>query len=284
MKLGLVLEGGASRTYFSVGAMDALLDKQIFADYVIGTSAGIANGISYVSGQKGRSLDIGLSYLSDKRYMGLRHLLRSGNRSFYNISFVFDEIPNKHKKFDYEAFSSFKGEVYAVVTNLNTGKAEYLPVTANDKSWKVVVASCALPIMFQPVEINGNLYMDGGIVDSIPVTKAIEDGCDKIITIITREREYLKNKETEIGLASFKYRKFPNFADAIKRRPEAYNESHKRLLELEKKGSVYVIAPQNTVNWKRTDKSAEKIMEMYKEGYNTVISEIEKIRSYLGHI
>ena len=99
MKSGIVLEGGASRSYFTVGALDALTDLGIKTDYLIGTSAGVANGISYVSGQRGRGLKIGLSYLPDKRYMGLKHLLNPKNRSLYNLKFVFDELPNKYLPF-----------------------------------------------------------------------------------------------------------------------------------------------------------------------------------------
>ena len=165
MKLGLVLEGGASRTYFSVGAMDALMEENIFADYVIGASAGIANGVSYVSRQKERSLEIGMKYFPDKRYMGPRHLLNRSNKSYYNIQFVFDDMPNVHLPFDYDTYQKYSKNVYAAVTNLNTGKTEYLNIPGDDKSWAVLIATCALPILFQPVKIGNNLYMDGGITD-----------------------------------------------------------------------------------------------------------------------
>ena len=116
MKLGIVFEGGASRAFFSCGVMDALLEEHIIADYVIGASAGIANGVSYVSGQYGRNLAIGTKYTADKRYMGVRHLFDKSNRSFYNLQFVFDDIPNKYLPFDFDAFAAFEGDVLAVYT------------------------------------------------------------------------------------------------------------------------------------------------------------------------
>ena len=78
MKLGMVLEGGASRTFFSVGAMDALLELEIYTDYLIGVSAGVAYGTSYVSRQKGRCLTLGEKFLADKRYMGMKYFWKNG--------------------------------------------------------------------------------------------------------------------------------------------------------------------------------------------------------------
>lgn len=278
MKTGLVLEGGASRGYFTVGALDALIDIGFKTDYLIGTSAGIANGISYVSNQRGRGLEIGLKYLPDKRYMGMRHLLNPFKRTYYNVDFVFNKIPNKYNLFDYEAYDNSGCRVIAALTNLETGKCEYHDVTSEDKEWKKVVASCALPIMFQPVKIDGQLYMDGGITDSIPFQKAIDDGCDKVVVIITRERSYVKEDEPAIGISSFLYKKYPNFTNALKNRTEMYNKTHERLLELEKEGKIILIAPEeDTSSWKRTEKRPEEIQKMYDKGYEMVIKYKEKI-------
>ncbi len=272
MKTGLVLEGGASRGYFTVGALDALIDIGFKADYLVGTSAGVANGISFVSNQRGRGLRIGLEYLGDKRYMGMRHLLNPKKRSYYNVDFVFDELPNKLIPFDSEAYNNSGCKVVAALTNLETGKSEYHTVTSEDRKWKIVVASCALPIMFQPVEIGGKLYMDGGISDSIPYEKAIEEGCDKIVVILTRERSYVKKPEKALDISGFLYRKYPEFRKTLENRTEMYNAAHHRLLELEKEGKIILIAPEiDTSDWKRTERRPEKIQEMYDIGYQTLM-------------
>jgi len=275
---GLVLEGGASRGYFTVGALDALIDIGYKADYLIGTSAGIANGISYVSGQRGRGLRIGLEYLGDKRYMGMRHLLNPQKRSFYNVDFVFDELPNKLLPFDSEAFDKSGCRVIAALTNLRTGKCEYHDITSEDRKWKKVVASCALPLLFQPVEIGGELYMDGGITDSIPFGKALEDGCERPVVIITRERSYIKKPEAALNVSGFLYRKYPEFRKALECRTEMYNENHHKLLELEKEGKILLVAPEvDTSDWKRTEKRPAEIQKMYDIGYQTVMKYREKI-------
>lgn len=280
MKLGLVLEGGAGRTYFSVGAMDALMEEGIYADYVIGASAGIANAVSYVSRQKGRCLEIGMKYFSDKRYMGARHMLNRKNRSYYNIPFVFDDVPNLYVPFDYETYQKYSKNVFAAVTNLAAGTCEYFNVPGDDKSWTVVLASCALPILFQPVKIGENLYMDGGITDPVPIEKALSDGCDKNLVILTREKNYIKQEEAAIKLAAFQYRNYPLFAQALKARTENYNLSRRRLSELEKDGKAFIIAPENTANWRRTESSPDKLKQMYDGGYRFVKQNLRQIKAY----
>ena len=126
MKTGIVLEGGALRTIFSSGVCDGLLEADLLPDYVIGVSAGIAYGVSYVSRQKGRNLEIVTKYANDKRYMGMRNLLVPSNRCYFGLRFTYETIPNELVPFDYETFAAFPGEVEAVVTNLDSGEAEYL--------------------------------------------------------------------------------------------------------------------------------------------------------------
>ena len=125
MKTGLVLEGGAFRTIFSSGACDGLLAADIMPDYCVGVSAGIAYGVSYISKQSGRNLEILTRYANDKRYMGVNNIFRPGNhRCYFGLKFTYDDIPNQLIPFDYETFAAFPGEVEAVVTNMDTGEAE----------------------------------------------------------------------------------------------------------------------------------------------------------------
>ncbi len=283
MKVGLVLEGGAHRTAFSCGVMDALLDAKIYADYVIGSSAGITYGTSYVSKQLGRNREMLRRFVRNPNYAGVRHLLNPKNRAYYNLRFVFDTIPNKLLLFDYAAYEAFEGEAFAAVTNIRTGEAEYLPVTAEDPQWKVLQATCALPLMFQPIEINGEKYADGGVADSIPFEKAIADGCDKIIVVLTRERGYRKEAESMMRFAAKRQqKKYPQYARAMLKRHEQYNECIKLLSELEENGSVYVIAPTDTLGVGRTDKRVDKLMALYAQGYALTMQQMQALRQYLG--
>lgn len=282
MKLGITMEGGASRTVFSCGVTDAFLEENIMPDYFIGVSAGIAYGISYLSGQKGRNLTLATTYMPDKRYMGARHLLNRKNRSFYNIPFVFEEVPNKLLPFDYDAFEAFPGKVVAAVTNIHTGKAEYLEVPRRDSKSQVVVASCALPILFQPVKIGSHYYLDGGLADSVPYRQAMKEGCDKNIVILTRERGYVKKRERGGDLSRRLYRKYPKVGEALLNRPEAYNQCIKELFEAEKREEVFVIAPETTLGVGRTESSPDRLKALYDEGYRQAKKQMADLKKYLG--
>ena len=281
MKLGLVFEGGASRAYFSCGVMDALLEAGITGDYVIGTSAGIANAVSYVSRQKGRNLQIAQEFLHDKRYLGIRHLLNPNNRSYYNLNFVFDQIPNNLLPFDFDTFAQFPGDVVATVTNVRTGLPEYLKIAHDDRQMMALRASCALPLMFPIIKINGQGYMDGGITMPVPVDEALRAGCDKVIVVLTRERGYLKRPEKMMELAARVYRKYPAFTAALRARDTVYNENLRHLAELEASGQVFIIAPEAIQGIKRTEAHADILAALYEQGYQHVQKIKAELAAYL---
>lgn len=283
MKIGLVLEGGAHRTVFSCGVMDALLDSGIHADYVIGSSAGITYAISYISRQHGRNREMLRRYVRNPKYAGFQHLLNPFNRAYYNLRFLFDTIPNKLLPFDYTTFYKFKGEALAAVTNIRTGQAEYLKVTGDDPQWRVLQATCALPLLFPPIAINGEKYADGGVADSIPFDKAISDGCDRTIVVLTRERSYRKKQESMMNFAAKQQRrKHPEYAEAMLLRHERYNEAIDKLSQLSQNGEVYVIAPEDTLGVGRTDKRVDRLMALYAQGYACTMQQMPSLRKYLS--
>lgn len=281
--LGLVLEGGAHRTVFSCGVMDALLDMGIRADYVIGASAGITYGVSYVSGQKGRNREMLRRFVRKPAYMGWFHRLNPFNKSYYNLKYVFDTIPNALLPFDYAAFQAFEGRAVAAVTNIHTGEAEYLDVQRDDTTWQVLRATCALPILFRPIRINGCDYADGGVSDSIPFEQAIRDGCDQLIVVLTRERSYRKREEGMMKFASGVFRKkYPGYADRLLDRHHEYNACVERLARQEAEGQLYVIAPESTLGVRRTEKNVSALMALYAEGYAMTMQQSLSLRRYLN--
>jgi len=284
LKLGIVFEGGASRSLFSCGVMDALLEEKIYADYVIGVSAGIAYGTTYVSGQIGRNLELSTKYMHDKRYMGYRHLFNPKKRSYYNMDFAFREIPEKLVPFDFEAFENNPAKSVATLTNIETGLAEYieLPKDDHEKHLQLLWASCALPFLFQPVPIDGKIYMDGGISDPIPFRKAFSDGCDKVITVLTRERTYAKDSESAAKLANLAYKKYPKFGDALLSRSERYNQSRDEIFKLTDNGKMITIMPHDTSGFKRTERNPQKLRAMYEDGYKTTRDMIDEIKKYIN--
>ena len=282
MKIGLVIEGGASRTYFACGVMDWLLQNGIHADYIIGVSAGIAFGVSYCSRQFERNLRILKNYEEDKRYMGVRHLLDRRNKSYYNLEFVFETIPKELVPFDYPAFYGRKERCIAVVTRLDSGEAEYIEMPVDD-NFNVLKASCALPILFKPIELNGVQYMDGGIADSIPFKKALDDGCDKVIVLLSHPRGYIKGKESAAPLVRMAYRKHKKFLNSFQNRPQKYNESLRELEKSEKEGKALVLAPteKELKGIGRTEKKVSLLEPLYRSGFGAAERLSEQIREFV---
>lgn len=280
-KLGMVFEGGANRTIFSCGVMDALLEADIMPDYMIGVSAGIAFGVSYLSRQKGRNLEVMEKYMADKRYMGMRHLLDRKKRTFYNLGFVFGEVPDKLVPFDYDTFAAYPGTVEAAVTNIHTGKPEYLTLQRDKSMMNTIVASCSLPVLFQPVKVGKHYYLDGGLADSVPFRHAFEQGCDKLLVVLTRERGYVKKEDRITGITGGLYHRYPNIVKDLEERPEKYNADMQELLRLEKEGKVFVIAPESTYGVGRTETDTVLLRKLYDEGYEIGTKQMGAFREYL---
>lgn len=282
MKTGIVFEGGAFRTIFSCGVMDAFIENDIYPDYVIGTSAGAAYSPSYLSKQKGRNLKIITEYVNDKRYMGMNNLIDKNNRSLYGLEFAYETIPNELVPFDYDAFEKWGGEFYAVCTNVLTGKAEYFPYDGKDKTNLVLKATCALPKLFPYIYINDTPYLDGGLSDSIPYEKAFADGCDRVVVVLTREAGYKKTTSSSTKIMARTYLNYPELAKDLVHRAGRYNRCLRKLEHLEKQGKVIVIRPTSTKGFSRLEKNIDKINALYNDGYNKGLAISDTVKTYFS--
>ena len=280
MKTGIVFEGGAYRTLFSCGVMDAFIEKDIYPDYVIGTSAGAAYSTSYLSKQKGRMLDVILKYGHDKRYFGINNMVDAKNRCIYNLKFSYETIPNELIPFDYDAFKAWGGEFHAVCTNVETGKAEYFPYTGDDRTNTVLKATCALPMLFPYIYIDGVPYLDGGLSDSIPFEKALADGCDRLVVVLTREQGYKKTTSSSAKIMARAYVKYPELSKDLLKRAGRYNRCIRRLEKMEKEGKLIVIRPTSTKGFSRLEHDQQKILNLYADGYNKGLEISDKVKDY----
>lgn len=283
VKTGIVFEGGAFRTIFSCGVMDALVENDIMPDYMIGVSAGAAYGVSMASKQPRRNLDVLMKYRNDKRYLGLSNMIDKDNKSIYGLEFSYETIPNELNLFDYDAFKQYKGDFYCVVTNLLTGQPEYMKYTGDDRTNTVLKATCALPMLFPPIIINDVPYMDGGLSDSIPYLKAIEDGCDRIIVVLTRQSGYTKTTSRSTKAIAYSYRnQYPKLTETMLTRASRYNESLKGLDQYVKKGRIITIQPTTSKGFSRLEKDKNKILSMYNDGYNQCYELLDTIKEFYG--
>ena len=283
MKTGLVLEGGALRTVYSCGVCDALLDSNLpMPDYTIGVSAGIAYGCSYLSKQSRRNLKLIRAYARDRRYMGFRNLLNPRNRAYFGMDFAYNQVPNKLIPYDYDAFENYPGDVEAVVTNIKTGRAEYLPVPRHDPDNIILRATCAIPVMFPAIAVNGERYLDGGCSDPIPWKRAFDVGCDRVIVILTRERDYHK-KSMRDAPVEITYRRYPEFLKTMRGRAKKYNSCREELFAREREqDNILVIAPEDTMGCTRTERDLKILLALWQEGYFDALRLKNQIQTFWG--
>ena len=264
MKTGLVLEGGGMRGIYTTGVLDWLLEQKYLSDYCIGVSAGACHATSYLSKQRGRSFRINTAYLQNGEYVSVKNLLKTG--SMFGMDFIFDKIPNELDPFDYQAFLASPCEFYVGVTNVWTGKPEYFPKECLDHDSTVIRASSSIPMFSPIVPYKGNLYLDGGTSDPIPVRKALADGCDRVIVVLTQDRGYVKHPEKFRPVYKNLYRRYPKMVNTLDHRHEVYNETRDFVFQLEKEGKAIVIAPGEPVDLSRFERDIPKLRALYEEG------------------
>lgn len=280
MKIGLVLEGGGMRGLFSAGVLDALLElKELNVNGIVGVSSGALFGVNYVSKQKERAVRYNKKYADDKRYMGLHSWITTGNA--VNKDFAFYELPYKLDVFDNETFKKAETDFYVVMTNVESGKPEYVLIEDAFAQMEYLRATSALPFASKIIEINGKKYLDGGISDSIPIDFCESLGYDKIIAVLTRpEGTY---KEDKLGfLYKLVYRKYPNLVNSLLNMATDYEKVLTKIKDLENKGKIFVVRPPEVLKIGRLEKNRDKIQKVYDTGLNTGLKELNNIVKYLN--
>lgn len=283
MSVGLVLEGGAMRGMYTAGVLDVFMENNINVDGIIGVSAGVLFGVNYLSKQPGRVIRYNKRFIKDPRYMGVKSLLKTGN--VINKEFSFYEVPCKLDVFDNDTYKASNVPFYATVSNIETGKAEYLKLEDVFEQMEILRATSAMPYVSKIVEYEGKKYLDGGTTDSIPFKKAKEMGHDKMIIVLTRPIEYRKSKPKSF-VAKLKYNKYPNFVNAINNRYKMYNDSVEEIIKLENdengKKEIFVIRPSKTIKMRRIEKDENKLQEMYDLGRKDAEAKLEELKIWMS--
>lgn len=276
---GLVLEGGGMKGMYTAGVLDFFLDKGLVFSNVYGVSAGACHMCSYLSKQRGRSLDVGIDYLDSKKYCSVHSFLTTGD--LFNAKTSYYLIPEYLNPYDYEAFDKYEGRAYATVTNIVTGRPEYIRIRDMKRDIEAVRASASLPLVSRNVKIGGKLYLDGGISDAIPIKKSILDGNKKNVVILTKEEGYVRKPSTHLELVRLRYLKYPRVYDLMAERHVVYNETLSYLDRQQENGQAFVIRPKLKSNVGRIEKDAGKLKALYEEGFRDAEDCFELLQNYL---
>ena len=270
----LILEGGGLRGVFTCGVLDCFMDHDVHFPAIVGVSAGACNGLSYVSGQRGRAKSSNIDLMDKYHYVGFRYLLTQG--CIMDFKLLFEDFPEKIIPYNYDAYFSNPTRYVMVATNCLTGKAEYLEDKSSpERVMSIVRASSSLPFVTKITYVDGVPMLDGGIADSIPVQYALDQGYKKLVVILTRNKGYRK-KIGKMRLAKAFYRKYPALQKAIADRNAIYNKTMDLIEDLETKGLITVIRPLSPVQVSRMEKDTSKLTALYNEGYAVAERTISK--------
>ncbi len=262
---GLVLEGGGMKGVYTAGVLDYFLEQGLEFANNYGVSAGAIMLCSFVSKQKKRSLRIYVDYVNDKRYCSIYSLLTTGD--LFGAKFCYDEIPNKLIPFDYDTYHAFPGRVFAVVTDIETGEPEYLPMKEMHADIQAVRASASMPLVSRTVKINGKRYLDGGMSDAIPIRKSLADGNPKSVIVLTKEVGYQRKRTSAGLLLRLRYPFHKKLVNRMLRRHEDYNGTLAFIAAEEAAGRAFVIRPRKKSEVGRIEKNPKKLKALYQEGY-----------------
>ena len=278
-KTALVLEGGAMRGLYSAGVLDVFMQNNIKVDAIYGVSAGALFGLNYKSRQIGRALRYNLKYAHEKNYMGWYSLITTGD--VMNKDFCFNKLVYELDKLDFETYKNNPVEFYAVVTNLQTGKPEYIKIDDAEKDLEYFRASGSMPFVSKPVEINGNLYLDGAVSDAVPFKKVLEEDYEKIIVVLTRPDGYNRKKKSHLPYKLI-YGRFPNFVETAKNSCAKYNETMDLIDKYEAENKIVVLRPSEYIKMQRVEKDKSKLQGIYDLGVLDCLQNLEKIKEYIG--
>jgi predicted patatin/cPLA2 family phospholipase len=281
--VGLVLEGGGMRATYTAGVLDAFLDEGIALPYVIGVSAGANAGADYVAGQRERNYRVFVEFATDRRYAGYVNLLRE--RSWFGMRFIFEMLPDELAPFDYEALRDAAQTLVVAATDCATGRPRYFCQHDYDARWFVHAvhrASCSIPVLSPPVEIEGRRYLDGGVSDPIPIERSISDGNSRNVVVLTRNEDYRMSSQS-MGLWSrLALARYPAIRRAALERGAKYDACLDRLASLQRSGEAFVLRPIRPIVVGRLERDPVKLDALYRQGYDETLECLPALRAWLA--
>jgi len=254
------------RGLFTAGVLDALFEGGIRFDGIIGVSAGAVFGCNYKSHQPGRVIRYNRRFAKDPRYCSVRSLLTSGD--IFNADFCYRELPDVLDPFDCQAYDSDPTAFYCVTTDCSTGRPVYHRCDkANAETFAWMRASASMPLAARPVPLDGDLHLDGGLTDGIPLKYFESIGYDRNLVITTRPRDYCKHPSWKHALMRPLLRRLPLVYQAVRRRHEWYNETLAYIAERERTGAALVIAPETSLPIARICHDPDRMQRVYDIGF-----------------
>lgn len=277
--IGYIDIGGGMRAVYGAGVLDRLIDDNINFEYYLGVSAGSANILSFLGGHRGRTLRFYRDYSFRPQYMSFRNFLKT--KSYINLDYIYSTLTNEDSEdpLNFDVAKSKKCKFYSVATNAETGEPCYFDFDNTERNNHYEQkASCCIPIVCKPFEYEGITYFDGGLSDPIPIQKALDDGCEKVVVTLTLPVDFRKKHKVSEKTYHRFLSEYPQSAKLLYSMVDKYNDCIEYIKQLEKEGKVLIISPDNCCGVNTLKRTKKSIEELYDKGYN----DAEKIKKFIG--
>ncbi len=275
MKVGLVCPGGGMKGIYGAGVLDVFIDNNINFDYCISASAGAANAVTFLANQRDRTYRFYSKHSKSPEYMGIGNFIKTG--SYFGLDYIYGKLTYEVDPLDFDALHKNETSMEIVITNYDTGESEYFDLkTVKKGDCKLLMASSALPAICRPIEINGQLYCDGGLSDPVPIKRAIDEGCDRIVLVTSNITDGRKKPEKFQSLYPYVFKKHPQIAELLRTRHIKYNEAANLIKSLEKEDRIIKIWPSENIKSNMLTQDPKTLQELYDLGVRDAKKIIER--------
>lgn len=195
--IGLVVQGGAMRGVYSMGALAALEEMgfhQSF-DHVAGSSAGALNAAYFLTGQANYGVQTYVHYLTKKQFVNPLRI-----KKMVDIDFLVDHIGKKIRPLDMKKLIAAKTLLHISLTEYSNGKTHYVTnKTPGIDLWEAFRAAAAIPILYnKPVRLGKRLYVDGSLRARLPIKRVVDHGCHYVVVVMTRLQSHRANSRSPL--------------------------------------------------------------------------------------
>ena len=268
VKTGVIDVGGGFRGIYAAGVLDYCMDNKIHFDLGIGVSAGSANLISYAAGQCRRNYKFYTEYGMRSEYAGMKNFLKK--RSFIDLDYCYGTLSSSYGEFplDYEAVSKNPMEFIVVATEAESGYPVYFDKKhLCQDNYDILKASSAIPFVCRPYLVSGVPYFDGALSDPVPVKKAFELGCDRIVLLLTKPEKVPRVPGNDTRIARLIQHKYPLAAKRMRNKYKLYNESVALAQRYASQGRAVIVSPDDTCGVDTLTRDPAALAKLYHKGY-----------------